>query len=331
MALFTKLSEADAATVCEHFDLGEVSSCEGVPTGTINSNYRVRTSKGIWFVRINEGKTLADVSYESELVAHLARHGVRTPEPMSGPDGRGFAELDCGLVSVFAWIPGQHLCAQRLTSQALHAVGEQLARAHQAGASFARRKESRYEPRAVKQRFDALCAGHGSGELAADLEELGKAFAHLDEVRYTSSYGEAPLPSGVIHSDLFPDNVLFDGPVVTALLDFEQAADGRFVFDLAVALVAWTYDESASDFVTDHARALVRGYQSLRPLEPRERLHLGDELLMAATRFAVTRLTDVHLRTGVADEVRLAKDYRHYVSRTRHISTLPSTFPTAWY
>jgi homoserine kinase type II len=129
----------------------------------------------------------------------------------------------------------------------------------------------------------------------------------------------AALPAGVVHGDLFPDNVLFDGERLVALLDFEQASDGAFAYDLAVSLCAWCY---ADDFVPERARALRAGYEEVRPLEPAERELLWVEARAAATRFTVTRLTDVYLNAAATPLVRATKDFRRYHARLRRLRQL---------
>jgi homoserine kinase type II len=116
------------------------------------------------------------------------------------------------------------------------------------------------------------------------------------------------LPRGPIHADLFRDNVLFDDAgSVAALIDFEQACVGSLAYDLAVLLNAWCFGD---DFDPALSRAMVDGYRAVRPLPPADREALYIECRGAAARFAVTRITDVHLQTTSS-----TKDFRRYLAR----------------
>lgn len=314
MGLFTRLDAAALAEIAARFRLGPVESTEGIAAGTVNSNYLVRAGGATWFVRVNEGKSEEDVAYEAELVAHLAAAGVPTPRAAPADDGRGWARVSAGLVTVFPWIAGAHRRAGELGAADAAAAGRALGALHLAGRAFPRRRASQYAFERIVERWHGLPKGAG-GELGAAIADTGRELEELARL----AGRRAALPGGVIHGDLFPDNVLFDGPKLVALLDFEQASDGTFGYDLAVCLCAWCYGD---DFDPARAAALCAGYQEVRPLEPAERAGLWVESRAAAARFTVTRITDVHLNAATTDVVRATKDYRRYHARLRRLRAL---------
>ena len=148
--------------------------------------------------------------------------------------------------------------------------------------------------------------------LAAAVEELRPELRRLERDR---SAVNDQIPQGLIHGDLFMDNVLYRGPTLVALLDFEQAAWGRPVYDLAVSVLAFGF--GLDDFRSDITRAFIDGYLDTRPLEPIEADSFGDELCFAACRFAVTRITDVYLRREAGAPP--GKDFRRYLQRLRAV------------
>jgi homoserine kinase type II len=303
----TSLGPGELAAIDAAFGLG-VRACRPLWAGTINSNFELESAAGRIFLRVNEGKTLDEVAYEAELLAHLAAHGVPSPLPMAARDGRRFGEVAGKLVTLFPWVAGAH--AEPPSPAQARALGAALARLHLAGADFPRRRESRYTRARIQERAGALAA-------RADLPPpLAPVVARLCAA--LRALPRAEVPRGVIHGDLFPDNVLWDGERPT-LLDFEQASDGDLVYDLAVCLLSWCWD---GDLVRETAAAMVAGYRSTRRLEPSEEAGLFDACRFAALRFTVTRLTDVELDPRVGDELRRVKDWRDFERRSARLEEL---------
>ena len=331
MAPRTTLDLHAIQSIAAAFALGSVHSFQAIAAGTINSNYRVVTERGSFAIRVNEGKTDADVRYEADLVAALADAGVPTPRPCTTRRGDVRHEHAGRLVSVFPWVAGGHVAADAIGPGHARAVGLALARLHRAGqqlgATFAR---------AGIYTFAHIC------ERAARLRNnpepaVREARVTIDEelawLRSRTTL-RASGPTGVIHGDLFPDNVLFaklapatQNPAVTALLDFEQASTGSLIYDVAVCVNAWCVDEGDAATGVGHRIAeqrivaLLAGYRAggamtgaqLADLAP----VLAVELRAAAVRFTVTRITDVYL----SGSTRPDKDYRHFLRRVHSFRT----------
>jgi homoserine kinase type II len=307
MALLTQLGEDDVREIAERFSLGDTPRAEPIAAGTINSNFRLETARGPLFLRVNEGKTADDVAYEAALVAHLAARGVATPCPLASADGAPYARVRAGLVTLFPWVDGAHRAREALTPQDLRLVGAALAALHKAGVDFPFRRESRYSFSRIVDRWRGIPRDVPPA-LRADLDELGEELHWLA----TRTADREALPGGVIHGDLFPDNVLFTANGGVALLDFEQASDGTFLYDLAVCLVAWCYAEGFRRGLT---RALIEGYGGLSA-DGCELFPV--ELRAASARFAITRITDVELDPRAA-HLRALKDYRRFMDRLRAV------------
>jgi homoserine kinase type II len=305
MATFTRLDDRDITALAREFELGVVAGWRVIPAGTVNSNFALDTTAGRFFLRVNEGKTAADVAYEAELVVALAAARVATPCPRASATGRPFASLRGKLVSVFPWVEGAHRCQAGVSERDAHAVGRELARLHVAGAPLAQRfaRDGHYTFAAIVERFEGF-RGVADAAVRAAVPLIGD---ELDWLRARSAL-RAAAPHGVIHQDLFRDNVLFDaGGGIAALIDFEQACTGSLTYDLAVCINAWCYGD---DFELGLVRELIAGYQEVRALAAEEREALAIECRAAALRFAVTRITDVHLQHTVS-----TKDFRRYLDR----------------
>ncbi len=310
MGTFRTLSTADVEEVLSGYGLTGYRGHRAVAAGTINTNLAVELQGGTYFLRINEGKAPADVARETAIVEHLSGRGLPVPRPLRAQGGEAWVSWRGLLVSLFPWVTGKVLQRSELHPQQAHQAGAALARLHQVGADFPDTSPGRYEPEEIARRFATIQAGaSGDLELAAAVDELGPALARLQTSRARS------LPLGLIHGDLFIDNVLFHEGSLSAILDFEQASWGRLSYDLAVSVLAFGFGRE--DFRPDITRAFIEGYTGMRPLELEERESFTDELRFAACRFAVTRITDVYLRRHAGAPP--GKDFRRYLQRLRAI------------
>jgi homoserine kinase type II len=300
MAAFTRLDRAQAERLVEGFDLGNLSKFHAIPEGSVNSNHRVETDRGAFFLRIYEEQGPLGARTDADLAAALATRGVPTPSPLRDRDGRTITLVGEKPAAVFPWIDGAIVCQARVTTAHAHAVGAALAKLHVAGAGVPV-GEGRFRVEDVRRRLFRITDPHFR-------EATRELMGALD--RWTAE--RLPdLPRGLIHGDLFRDNVLWKDDTIAALLDFESASEGALGYDLAVTLLAWCFGD---DFDRDLVSAMRAGYESVRPLEPSEREGLLAEACIAAIRFTTTRITDYAMKPG---ESRVMKDWRRFQSRLR--------------
>jgi homoserine kinase type II len=307
VGLFTRLGDGELAAITAAFGLGALQRVQPILAGTINSNFAVETDRGPWFVRVNEGKALADVAWEAQLVAALAAAGVATPPPVAALDGRPYAQLGGTdkWVSVFPWRVGRHLGSDEITASVAAEFGAALAGFHRAGLELpvAWRRASIYD-------HDHLVARHARFEASAD-PVLAPAIAVLrDELAVATAAAAVRTQAthGIIHGDLFRDNVLWDAGHIVAILDFEQASGGSLAYDLAVCINDWCWNGAPR---LDVAAALLEAYQRVRPLTAADREALVIEVRSAAARFTITRITDVYLARVYNPD----KDFRAFLAR----------------
>jgi homoserine kinase type II len=309
MAQFRALSAADVQEILRGFGVGGYRAHQPIAVGTVNTNVRVETDVGLLFLRVNEGKSEDDVRREAAIVAHAAARAVPTPAPHAGADGSPFVVWQGERVSLFPWVAGRTLARAEVTPAHAAAVGAALARLHLASDGYADHRPGRYEPAEIAARLSRV-AVLGRPELAGAVAALSPELTRLPGER------AADVPLGIIHGDLFIDNVMFDDAGgLTALIDFEQASWGRLAYDLAVTTLAFGFGRD--DFRADIVRALLDGYAAARPPTADERAAFGAELRFAACRFAVTRITDVHLKrhAGAAP----GKNFQRYLDRLARI------------
>lgn len=313
MALFRQLSNADVCEILAAFGLDPALYVTHHPiaAGTINTNVRVELRDGPRFLRVNEGKSRDDVEREAAIVSFLATRGLPTPVPLPSPSGEGFITWRGELLSLFPWVPGRTLSRAEVQDAHVQQVGSALGRMHRQGIAFPDRRAGRYEPAEILHRLDRIGAAARTDPALADaVAILGPELDRLGERR------RAPIAEGLIHGDLFIDNVLFTENQLSALLDFEQASWGRLAYDVAVTLLAFTFGRS--DFEPRLVEVFLRSYAAERPFSNEEKAAFADELRFAACRFAVTRITDVYLRR--TEGAPPGKDFRRYLARLERVN-----------
>ncbi len=302
MGVFTPIDHEEARAIAAAYGLGELASVTGIPAGSVNSNYALECAKGRFFLRVYEEQDAAGAAAEARLLKHLAARGVKTPAPLERADG-GRTVVAGKPAAVFPWREGTMRCQASVTAEDARAVGAELARVHAAGEGI-EVAEGRFRVEDLRARL-AVIAAASDPVLAAQAPVLG---GKLDA--WSARARAVDARRGLIHGDLFRDNVLWSGAEVAALLDFESASRGVFAFDVMVTVLSWSFGDA---LVPEIARGIVRGYRDVRELGPEEREALLPEGCFAATRFAITRITDYAMKQGIG--ARVIKDWRRFAMR----------------
>jgi homoserine kinase type II len=309
MAIRTIPSHDDLTTFVSSYDLGALARAEGIEAGTVNTSYVLELGSGRFFLRIYEEQDAIGAAREAGVLAHLARAGVLTPAPLVGRDGRSTRTVAGKPAALFPWVEGEQICQRGVTPEAAEVVGAALARIHVAGhAPDTPLDAGRFDPAHLLERCERVSRSPDPDARAA-AEGLHAAVMDVAARRRPDA------PSGLVHGDLFRDNVLWERPSgacrIAALLDFESAHDGPFAFDLAVTILSWSYGSELDPRI---AGAIVRGYRSVRELTPADRDALYDETILAALRFTITRITD--------DAIRVGKRWQRFVERRAAVERL---------
>jgi homoserine kinase type II len=310
MAVLTDIDESDAQALFAAYGLGAVRRVEGIAGGSVNSNFALHGDAGRVFLRLYEEQDLAGALRETAMLERLAAAGVPTPPPMRRSDGGLVSEVKGKAAALFPWRDGGIRCQAAVTAEDTRQVGEALARLHVAGRSeVAQAGRFGYEPLLARLQSVAS-SGH---EIFAPLAPaLQRSLERANTAR------DRHLPHGLMHGDLFRDNVLWHGPVIAALLDFESACEGTYAYDLMVTVLSWCV---GADFDQRLATSMRDGYESVRPLSEAEKEGLYAEATFAALRFTVTRITDYAMRTATTGP-RVVKDWRRFQRRYDRLQEL---------
>lgn len=281
MSVFTPVTEGEARALLTRYALGELEGLEGISQGVENTNYFLTTTTGRYVLTLFEKIPAADLPFYMGLMHHLAGRGIRCPAPMA-LSGGGFVSALCGKpAAIVARLPG----VPRLfpSPSDCHAAGAALADLHAAAAG--------YEPGLANWR------GQSWREAFADRVrpkvDADEARLMDSENRFQAGKDDSDLPQGVIHGDLFRDNMLWDEAGEPGIIDFYFACDDTLLFDVAITVNDWCV---GADAIPDPARmaALVAGYDSRRPFTEAERARWPVMLRRAALRTWLGRLDYNH-------------------------------------
>ena len=306
MAVYTEIGDDELRAFIAAYDIGEVLSCKGIAEGVENSNFLLTTERGNFILTLYEKRVArGDLPFFIALMDHLAHHGVACPTPVRARDGAALREL-CGRpAAIVTFLNG--MWPRRIEPFHCAALGAALARLHCAGASFAMTRPNDLGVAGWRPLYEA-CAGRIDGFLPGLGGELGEELALFE------SSWPRDLPQGVVHADLFPDNVFFRDHELSGLIDFYFACTDFLAYDIAVCLNAWCFEPDLSFNVTK-ARLLVGHYRAERKLDAAELAALPILARGSALRFLLTRLYD-WLNQPAGALVR-PKDPLEYVKKLR--------------
>lgn len=283
MAVYTEVSDEDLIDFTADYGIGEVLSCKGIAEGIENTNYLVETETGRFILTLYEKRVKRDeLPFFLGLMEHLAARGVPCPTPLQTAGGEMLRELNGRPAAMVSFLPG--MWPRRPTPGHCAALGTGLAGMHLAGADFAIRRPNDLSVSGWRPLLDA-CLAHADDVKAGLSAELRRELDFL-EARWPVN-----LPAGVIHADLFPDNVFFRGETLSGLIDFYFACNDFFAYDVAVCLNAWCFEPDGA-FNATKARRMLRAYRRVRPFSVAELEALPLLARGSALRFLLTRLYD---------------------------------------
>lgn len=283
MAVYTDVAPAELETFLAGYDTGTLTSFHGIAEGVENSNFLVQTTTGSYILTLYEKRVRReDLPFFIGLMQHLAARGLSCPQPVARRSGEMLSELAGRPAAMVTFLPG--VSVRRPTAEHCAELGRGLARLHLAGADFAMRRANNLSVGGWRPLFEAA---HGQADTVAP----GLADAISAELAALEASWPAGLPDGVIHADLFPDNAFFLDDHLSGIIDFYFACTDFLAYDVAICLNAWCFEPDGAYNVTK-GRALLAGYEAVRPLSPAEKVALPRLARGAALRFLLTRLVD---------------------------------------
>ena len=288
MAVFTEVSDKAAKALLRRLSLGEFVSLKGIEGGIENTNYFLTTDQGEYVLTLFERLSAEQLPFYLYLMKHLALAGVPVPDPQAdSKTGDIFLQVEGKPAAIVNKLRGK----SQLTPQVSHcqSLGGVLAHMHLAGRDYPRQQPNLRGLPWWNETVPVVLPYLD----AATAELLRAELAYQNHIAESSAY--TALPRGPVHADLFRDNAMFDGDVLTGIFDFYFAGVDTFLFDIAVVINDWCIDLATGVIDTARANALLASYQAVRPLTAAERQLLNAMLRAGALRFWVSRLWDFYL------------------------------------
>ncbi len=284
MAVYTDVTDDDLTAFLKAYDIGELVSFKGIAEGVENSNYLLATDAGRFILtlyekRVNQG----DLPFFLALMDHMATHGINTPLPVKGRDGVALRNLAERPAVIVTFLEG--VSPRKPTAEQCGQLGLALAQFHAAGQAFTSHIRS-----------NAL-GSHGWRPLleragpAANTVQGGLYSFADEELMHLASRWPTGLPTGIIHADMFPDNVFFLRGALSGIIDLYFACNDLLAYDLAICLNAWCFEPDYA-YNQTKGRAMIAGYEAGRRLTDAEVASLPTLCRGAALRFMLTRLYD---------------------------------------
>ncbi|MEI7975138.1 MAG: homoserine kinase [Betaproteobacteria bacterium] len=292
MAVFTPVTQEQAALLVSQLGLGELTELRGIEGGIENTNYFATTDLGEYVLTLFERLNHEQLPFYLFLMKHLAEKGIPVPNPAANQDGDILHTLCDKPAAVVNRLMGK----SQLTPDAAHCaeVGAMLARMHLAGEDY-----NRSQPN-----LRGLAWWNDTVPLVLPFLDEGQARLLQSELAYQNHIAQGAayqaLPKGPVHADLFRDNVMFEGEKLTGFFDFYFAGNDTWLFDLSVCMNDWCIDLDSGMHAPVRALAMLKAYQEVRPLRPAERQLLPAMLRAGALRFWISRLWDFYLPRDAA-------------------------------
>lgn len=306
MAVYTEVSDDELVRFIAQYNIGKPLSFKGIAEGVENTNYLVQTQSGPHILTLYEKRVaVEDLPFFLGLMEHLAGSGFSCPVPVRDQNGQMLGQLAGRPAAIITFLEG--LWVRRPSAAHCAALGDTLAKLHLAGQTFDIKRKNALSVTGWRPLHEA--ASGGADTIAPGLDaEVGEELSALEAAWPRN------LPEGVIHADLFPDNVFFLGEKLSGVIDFYFACNDLLAYDIAICLNAWCF-EADNSFNITKARALLRAYTSLRPITDEEFEALPILARGAALRFLLTRIYD-WLNTS-PDALVKPKDPMEYVRKLR--------------
>ena len=292
MAVFTPVTQEQAALLVSQLGLGELTELRGIEGGIENTNYFATTDLGEYVLTLFERLNHEQLPFYLFLMKHLAEKGIPVPNPAANQDG----DILHTLCDKPAAVVNRLLGKSQLAPDAAHCaeVGAMLARMHLAGEDY-----NRSQPN-----LRGLAWWNDTVPVVLPFLDEGQARLLQSELAYQNHIAQGAayqaLPKGPVHADLFRDNVMFEGEKLTGFFDFYFAGNDTWLFDLSVCMNDWCIDLNSGEHAPDRALAMLNAYQEVRPLRPAERQLLPAMLRAGALRFWISRLWDFYLPRDAA-------------------------------
>ncbi|MFW0777185.1 MAG: homoserine kinase [Rickettsiales bacterium] len=304
MAVYTKLSDDDIAGFLGRYNIGTLASAHGIAEGIENTNYLIATQSSRYILTLFEKRVEAkDIPFFLDFTEWLADRDIACPRPIKGRDGNTCYTLAGKPAAIIQFLEGKG--SPNITNYHVEQLGALMARMHLAAKDFPQERENSLSLAGWKEMFASI--GKDADKVMDGLADMISA-----ELDYLSASWPKDLPKGVVHADLFPDNVFFQDEQLSGVIDFYFSCTDFWLYDLMITINAWCFN-GVHEFNAARAKTMLQSYHAIRPITPEERAAMQVLARGAALRFLLTRTYDWLNR--VEGAIVTTKDPMEYVKK----------------
>jgi homoserine kinase type II len=297
MAVYTSINSSDLNEWFKKFNFENYIDFKGISSGVTNSNYVIFMPNSNYILTIFEHNHIEELQFYVDLMTYLAKENFLCPRPIENNSGQALGLLKSKPALMVSFLDGKEIAVRN--SNNCYLVGQHLARLHLATNNF---------PQSNKNTRDLSWISDMYLKLKEYLSLEDQKIIEL-EINYHEKIDKVELPEGIIHGDLFRDNVLFLNDKVSGFIDFYYACNEKFIYDIAIAINDWCiYDDGKINKLL--YLEFIKGYQSEKKLTDNENEYFNSALRLAALRFWLSRLEAFH--DAKEGEITFIKDPNHF-------------------
>jgi len=297
MAVYTSINSSDLNDWIEKFNFKDIVNFKGISSGVTNSNYLIQTAHSNYILTIFEHNNIEELPFYIDLMTYLAKENFLCPRPIENKNGQALGLLKEKPALMVSFLDGKEKAIR--SPKSCYLVGQYLAKLHLTANNFPQLNKN-------TRGLDWVSDMYLNLKKYLSLEDQG--ILEL-EINYHKEMDKVELPEGIIHGDLFKDNVLFLNDKVSGFIDFYYACNEKFIYDIAIAINDWCIDQDGQ-INKSMFLEFIKGYRSERKLTDNEQEYLNVSLRLAALRFWLSRLEDFY--NAKEGEITSIKDPKHF-------------------
>lgn len=284
MAVYTKVDLVEAQNfIDKNYELEDILSIVEISEGVENTNYILETRNNKYILTLYEDRvSVSDLPFFIDLMVYLDERNIVCPKPIRMKNSKYIGVINERYAAIFSFLSGKS--TRKITNKNCFLVGQTLANLHEQTSEIKIMRQNQLSQKHLHKLFDSI--ENETFTIRKSLQSKIK-----DELNYLNSNWPSDLPSGIIHGDLFPDNIFFSGDELSGVIDFYFACNDFYVFDIGISINAWCFEKDNSFNITK-AKHLLQGYNSIKELTYREIDALPIMCRGSALRFLLTRLID---------------------------------------
>ena len=310
MAVYTKINQKEINIINENFNIDKIKSFKGIKQGIENTNYLLKSKKKKYILTIFEKRVLQkEIPFFMKLMDKLNHYKINCPKPLRTINGNYLIKLKNKTACIVSFLEGKD--KEKLNIKNCFEIGKIIARIHLVTKKMKiYRKNSmgikNLDPLLKSIKFKSNKSNNLKKFLVNNLKDIKKNWPKK-------------LPKGIIHGDLFIDNIFFKKNKLSGIIDFYFAGNDFFMYEIAICINALCFDKKKSKFKINKqkVRNLIKGYESIKKISLREKKSLNILCKGAAIRYLLTRLYD-YSNTPKTALIKIKNPNEYYQKLTIH-------------